>query len=78
MVQHGGYIPFSVLGGDGLSSSIKKKTVKRGSSRKKNKFKTKSKSQLSTSTYAIGTILRKNNQLLLLTNQRKWKPVTFR
>ena len=34
-------------------------------------------SQLNTNKYAIGTIIRKNNQLVMLSNQRQWQPVKF-
>ena len=89
MAQHGGYIPFSVLGSSSKSNSSKsnssKRTSKSNSSKrtsrvrnKTGKMKTEKKiSQLNTNKYAIGTIIRKNNQLVMLSNQRQWQPVKF-
>jgi len=93
MAQHGGYIPFSVLGSQSNSSKrtsrIRKKTrgmktgkikTRRIKTGKKNtrRMKTEKKtSQLNTTKYAIGTIIRKNNQLVMLSKQRHWQPVKF-
>ena len=90
MAQHGGYIPFSVLGGSSKSSSSKrtsrvrkntgkKKTDRMKTGKKKTgKMKTEKKtSRLNTTKYAVGTIIRKNNQLVMLSNQRQWQPVKF-
>ena len=78
MAQHGGYIPFSVLGKQ--SNSSKSSSSKRTSRvrKKTNKMNTKKKnSRLNTTKYAVGTIIRKNNQLVMLSNQRQWQPVKF-
>ena len=90
MAQHGGYIPFSVLGGSSKgnasksnsskSRSSKSRSSKRTSRVRKNtgRMKTEKKvSRLNTNKYAIGTIIRKNNQLVMLSNQRQWQPVKF-
>lgn len=85
MAQHGGYIPFSVLGGSSKSNSSKSSSSKRTSRVRKNtgkkktdRMKTEKKtSRLNTNKYAVGTIIRKNNQLVMLSNQRQWQPVKF-
>lgn len=90
MAQHGGYIPFSVLGGSSKSSTSKRtsrvrmktgkmKTGKKNTGKKKtDRMKTEKKtSRLNTTKYAVGTIIRKNNQLVMLSNQRQWQPVKF-
>ena len=88
MAQHGGYIPFSVLGkqsnsskGNSYKSSSSKRTsrVRKNTGRMKTgKMKTEKKtSRLNTTKYAVGTIIRKNNQLVMLSNQRQWQPVKF-
>ena len=80
MAQHGGYIPFSVLGDSSKSNSSKSSSSKRTSRvrKKTNKMNTKKKnSRLNTTKYAVGTIIRKNNQLVMLSNQRQWQPVKF-
>ena len=80
MAQHGGYIPFSVLGGSSKSNSSKSSSSKRTSRVRKNtdRMKTEKKtSRLNTTKYAVGTIIRKNNQLVMLSNQRQWQPVKF-
>ena len=80
MAQHGGYIPFSVLGGSSKSITSKRTSgVRKNTGKKKTgKMKTEKKtSRLNTNKYAIGTIIRKNNQLVMLSNQRQWNPVKF-
>lgn len=80
MAQHGGYIPFSVLGGSSKSSSSKRTSrVRKNTGKKKtDRMKTEKKtSRLNTNKYAVGTIIRKNNQLVMLSNQRQWQPVKF-
>ena len=90
MAQHGGYIPFSVLGGSSKGNASKSNSSKSRSSKKTSRvrkntgkkntgrMKTAKKiSQLNTNKYAIGTIIRKNNQLVMLSNQRQWQPVKF-
>ena len=75
MAQHGGYIPFSVLGGSSKSSSSKRTYRVR---KKTGKMKTEKKtSRLNTTKYAVGTIIRKNNKLVMLSKQRQWQPVKF-
>ena len=85
MAQHGGYIPFSVLGGSSKRTSRvrmktgKMKTGKKNTGKKKtDRMKTEKKtSRLNTTKYAVGTIIRKNNQLVMLSKQRHWQPVKF-
>ena len=81
MAQHGGYIPFSVLSKQGnQSNSSKSNSSKRTSRVRKNtgKMKTNKKTtRLNTTKYAVGTIIRKNNQLVMLSKQRHWQPVKF-
>lgn len=80
MAQHGGYIPFSVLGGSSKGNSYKSSSSKRTSRvrKKTGKMKTEKKtSRLNTTKYAVGTIIRKNNQLVMLSKQRQWQPVKF-
>ena len=58
MKQHGGYIPFSAL------SQIKSRNSKRTQKRSQSRRRTIRKSRLpSTTRYAVGTILRKGNNL---------------
>ena len=77
MKQYGGSIPFSAI------QSKRKRTIQRKRSNRKKKLKknTKRKSKLrktkkqinSLSTkLAIGTIIRKNNKLYILTNNKQW------
>ena len=75
MAQHGGYIPFSVLGGSSKRTSrVRMKTGKKKTGKMKTNKKT---TRLNTTKYAVGTIIRKNNQLVMLSNQRQWQPVKF-
>lgn len=75
MAQHGGYIPFTVLGG--VKTSSKPKSSKRHNSRtkaKKAKKTIRSKSTFMTNAgkYAPGTIIRSNGILYHLDNSRQW------
>ena len=78
MAQHGGYIPFTVLG---VKTPSKTNSSKRHNSRTKGKAKTKkpkktvrSKSTFMTNAgkYAPGTIIRSNGMLYHLDNSRQW------
>lgn len=64
MEQHGGYIPFSVLG-----DYKKNKRTKRVKKQKRTKRMIKF---TNTTKYAPGTILRKNNRLYKLNSLKKW------
>jgi DeoR/GlpR family transcriptional regulator of sugar metabolism len=80
MAQHGGYIPFTVLGGTKTPS--KTNSSKRLNSRTKAKAKkakkanktVRSKSTFMTNAgkYAPGTIIRSNGILYHLDNSRQW------
>ena len=77
MAQHGGYIPFTVLGGTKTSS--KTNSSKRRNSRTKAKAKKPKKTVRSKSSfmanagkYAPGTIIRSNGILYHLDNSRQW------
>ena len=67
MEQHGGSIPFHVLGGVKKSN----KTIKRN--KKPNKHKTKRRSKkLNTQKYSAGTIIRHKGQLMKLSPTKQW------
>ena len=77
MAQHGGYIPFTVLGGTKTPS--KTNSSKRHNSRTKAKAKkpkktvrSKSSYMSNASKYAPGTIIRSNGMLYHLDNSRQW------
>ena len=72
MQQHGGSIPFRVLGG--AQSKITKKTTKRKSKRDKHKRvkHKKTTKKLQTNKYSVGTIIRQGNKLVKLSTSRKW------
>lgn len=77
MAQHGGYIPFTELGGTKTSS--KTNSSKRRNSRTKAKAKkakktvrSKSSFMVNTSKYAPGTIIRSNGILYHLDNSKQW------
>ena len=77
MVQHGGYIPFTALGGTKTSS--KTNSSKRRNSRTKVKAKKAKKTVRSKPSfmanagkYAPGTIIRSNGILYHLDNSRQW------
>ena len=77
MAQHGGYIPFTALGGTKTPS--KTNSSKRRNSRTKAKAKKAKKTVRSKSTfmtnaskYAPGTIIRSNGMLYHLDNSRQW------
>ena len=74
MAQHGGYIPFTALGG--AKTSSKTNSSKRRNSRTKAKAKktVRSKSSFMTNAgkYAPGTIIRSNGILYHLDNSRQW------
>ena len=76
MIQHGGSIPFHVLGG--AQSKIINKTTKRKSKRKRKGNKRKRKSnkktskKLPTNKYSVGTIIRQGNGLVKLSTSKQW------
>jgi hypothetical protein len=83
MAQHGGYIPFTALGGTKTTS--KTNSSKRRNSRTKAKAKANAKAKkakktvrskssfmVNTSKYAPGTIIRSNGILYHLDNSKQW------
>lgn len=69
MKQHGGYIPFSILGG------VKKRKQTKKRIRKKTRILTRKirKPKLpQPNKYMVGTILRKNKQLYKLNQLKRW------
>jgi len=79
MAQHGGYIPFTVLGG--VKTSSKSNSSKKSNSRTKGNAKIKkakktirSKSSFMTNAgkYAPGTIIRSKGILYHLDNSKQW------
>jgi len=75
MAQHGGYIPFTVLGD--IKTSSKTNSSKHRNSRKKGKrvnrtVRSKSSFMSNTDKYAPGTIIRSNGRLYHLNNSKQW------
>ena len=82
MAQHGGYIPFSVLGKQGnQSNSSKSNSSKRTSRVRKNTGKMKTNENrdypIKYNQICCRYYYKKNNQLVMLSNQRQWQPVKF-
>jgi len=77
MEQHGGSIPFTILGG-AHHKEHKKKTIRRRKQEKKKKKKrrisqTRRKEKaLSSKGYSEGTIIRHKGQLMKLNSSKKW------
>ena len=77
MAQHGGYIPFTALGGTKTSSktnSSKSRNSRTKAKAKKVKKTVRSKSSFMANAgkYAPGTIIRSNGILYHLDNSRQW------
>lgn len=69
MEQHGGYIPFSILGG----VKKRKQTKKRVRKKTRNLTRKIRKPKLpQPNNYIVGTILRKNNHLYKLNSLKRW------
>ena len=75
MEQHGGSIPFTILGGVKQNKTIKRKNSKRRHKSKRRKKTKRSSFKLNTDKYSPGTIIRKNGQLWKLTQSRKWTKI---
>ena len=79
MEQHGGSIPFHILGGVQEKFSKKQKTKRpiRSTRAKKLKQKTKRKSKrvLNPANYSVGTIIRQGKSLMKLNKSKQWLPV---
>jgi hypothetical protein len=83
MEQHGGSIPFTILGGvhheRSKGSNKKSSSKKKGSSktlRRKKVSKTRRRLKpLSSKGYSVGTIIRHKGHLMKLNSSRKWTKV---
>ena len=73
MEQHGGSIPFTILGG-AHHKEHKKKTIRRRKKGKKRRIsQTRRKEKaLSSKGYSEGTIIRHKGQLMKLNSSKKW------
>jgi len=73
MEQHGGSIPFEILGGAQEKILNKKgKTVRRRNLRKREKTKRRTKPKLNPNKYSVGTIIRTNDKLMRLSPNKQW------
>lgn len=70
MAQHGGYIPFTVLGKTNSSIKRSKKTK-----RAKKTVRNKSSFMFNASKYSPGTMIRSNGILYHLNNSRQWTKI---
>ena len=77
MVQHGGSIPFHILGGVKDKKTTRRKRGNKVTKRRvpKRKLRKKTTKKLSTHMYSPGTIIRKNGQLLTLTSSKQWTKI---
>ena len=81
MEQHGGSIPFTLLGGVQKDIDNKKKTVRRRyksskrNSRRRSKTKQRRQNRLNPKNYSVGTIIRSNGQLVRLSPSKQWLPI---
>ena len=74
MEQHGGSIPFEILGGVQKELEKRKKTVRRRqqSSKRRSKTKQRRRNRLNPKNYSVGTIIRSNGQLMKLSPNKQW------
>jgi len=78
MEQHGGSIPFTLLGGVQKDLDNKKKTVRRRykslkrESRRRSKTRQRRQNRLNPKNYSVGTIIRSNGKLMRLSPSKKW------
>jgi len=73
MEQHGGSIPFDVLGGaQEKISNKKKKTARRRNPKKRAKTKRRTKPKLNPNKYSVGTIIRTTDNLVRLSPSKQW------
>ena len=74
MEQHGGSIPFEILGGVQQEVNKKNKTVRRRkqSSRRRSKTKQRRRNRLNPQNYSAGTIIRSNGKLIKLSPNKQW------
>ena len=78
MEQHGGSIPFTLLGGVQKDLDNKKKTVRRRykslkrNSRRRSKTRQRRQNRLNPKNYSVGTIIRSNGKLMRLSPSKQW------
>jgi hypothetical protein len=73
MAQHGGYIPFTALGGTKTNSSKRRNSRTKAKAKKAKKtVRSKSTFMANAGKYAPGTIIRSNGILYHLDNSRQW------
>ena len=75
MAQHGGYIPFTALGGTKTSSktnSSKHRNSRKKGKRAKKTVRSKSSFMSNADKYAPGTIIRSNGTLYHLNKSKQW------
>ena len=72
MEQHGGSIPFTLLGGVQKEMNKRKKTVRRQKHSYRRRSKTKQRNRLNPKNYSVGTIIRSNGQLMKLSPNKHW------
>ena len=72
MEQHGGSIPFTILGGVQKEMNKRKKTVRRRKQSSRRRSKTKQRNRLNPKNYSVGTIIRSNGQLMKLSPNKQW------
>ena len=74
MEQHGGSIPFRILGGVQEKMNKKKKTVRRVARprRRKEKTKRRTRHRLNPANYSVGTIIRQGKSLMKLNKSKQW------
>ena len=78
MEQHGGSIPFTLLGGVQKDLDNKKKTVRRRykslkrDSRRRSKTRQRRQNRLNPKNYSVGTIIRSNGKLMKLSPNKQW------
>ena len=72
MEQHGGSIPFTLLGGVQKEVNKKNKTVRRRKQSSRRRSKTKQRNRLNPKNYSVGTIIRSNGQLMKLSPNKQW------
>jgi len=77
MEQHGGSIPFHILGGVQTELRKRKKTVRRvvRAKRRKEKTKRRTRKRLNPANYSVGTIIRQGKSLMKLNKSKQWLPI---
>ena len=76
MEQHGGSIPFHILGGVKQKKTVRKPRKRRSRPKSRRIPKTKKRRQvLNVDKYSPGTIIRKKGELWKLTKSKEWTKV---